>query len=99
MIGSLDIEKLQTEIKKLKGIYKDYGGKRDYDELDENEKEEKSSIYQSLLEKEYELQEIKKRIAGVAHKEPQKGDWMIVKSKWGYKRVKLAEDNNCGWGL
>jgi single-stranded DNA-specific DHH superfamily exonuclease len=96
-MSNLETERLQIDIKRLKGIYKDYGEGREYDELNEDERKEKSGLYQSLLENEYELQETKKRIAGVTYKEPKKGDWVIIKSKLGYKRVKLAGNSNCGW--
>lgn len=89
------IDDLQIEIKRLKEIYKELIGNKDYADLSEEEKEELSNLNQEILGKEYGLQEVKKKMG--MYKKPKKGDWVVVNSKWGYKRVKLEQDDSCGW--
>ena len=94
---NLTTKNLDLEIRKLKELYKKYAGGIDYKGLDEDQQKEKNELYQNLLEKEYELQEVRKKLAGPLYKEPGKGDWIIGKNKYGYKRYKLMYDNNAGW--
>lgn len=61
--------------------------------------EDKKVLYQLLLEKEYELQKIKDSIAtrNGTFQSPKVGDWVVSKTKFGFKRVKIERDENCGW--
>lgn len=80
-------QRLLAEIKVAKKYYEEVKKQFEAKIIDE---EEKKRALQNLLEKEYELQKFK----GLT---PKKGDWIVVRSKYGFKRVKVQEDDNCGW--
>lgn len=54
---------------------------------------------QGLLKKEYEYQKIKDSISqrNGTYTSPKIGEWVVAKTKFGFKRVKVLVDENCGW--
>ena len=94
---NLTVKSLELEIKKLKELHKNFGGGLGYEYLSEEDKKTKNELHQNMLEKEYELQETKKKLAGAAYVGPKKGDWIVGKNRWGYKRYKIIQDENAGW--
>jgi hypothetical protein len=62
--------------------------------------DDKKTIYQLLLAKEYELQKIKDNITSKngTYVSPKVGEWIVAKTKFGFKRVKVERDELCGWG-
>lgn len=94
MIEKDNIKKIKDNIDRLKLAYKNYAGGKDSSLLSEDEKKEKGEIYQDLLENEYVFQEYRTEKCLLKIK---KGDWIVEKGRWGYKRVKVENDNLCGW--
>lgn len=91
------LEKLKVEIKTLKERYDTVKAQFDKGLIGE---EDKKNEYQALLEKEYEYQRLKTRVdmKNGTYVSPKRGDWVIDRNAYGYRRVKVQYDEYCGWG-
>lgn len=87
---------LKREIDKLKKEYKLAKEQFDNGLLDEETKKVKGQL---LLGKEYEYGKIKDSIAqrNGTYTSPKIGDWIVSKGRFGFKRIKVLVDDNCGW--
>ena len=87
---------LKSEIDKLK---KEYKNVKDAFEIGAMTEEEKKAKGQLLLGKEYDFQKLKDKIAHEkgTYTSPKKGDWVVTKGRFGFRRVKVMQDEFCGW--
>lgn len=87
---------LKTEVDKLK---KEYKIAKDGFENGMVTEEEKKAKGQLLLEQEYKYQKLKDEVAqeNGTYQSPAIGSLVVTKTKWGYRRVKVLQDENCGW--
>lgn len=83
-----------SKINTLKEMFKEFG--TDSSKLSEEEKIKKEQVKQLLLGNEFALQEYRKNKGEI---KPKKGDWIVTRNRYGYKRVKILNDDMCGWRL
>lgn len=87
-----ELNKLRMTVEGLKKDYKLVKQRFDSGLISEEEKKAKNQL---LLEKEFEYQEIKNKMNNAV---PKRGDWIVAKSRYGFRRIRVAYDDLCGWG-